>query len=73
MNRSNRLSRIVDRLSQIRKSLLTPQRYREAWSRFQKSGELPEDRDLRSQVERLREFEQEVDRIHVVTAQEQGA
>jgi len=69
-SRSNRLSQIVDRLSQIRKSRLTPQRYREAWSRYRESGELPEDRDLKAQVERLRDFEQEVDSIHVVTPQE---
>lgn len=69
-SRSNRLSRIVDRLSQIRKALLTPQRYREAWSRYCESGQLPEDPDLKAQVERLRNFEQEIESLHVVVPQE---
>jgi len=68
MNRSNRLSRIGDRLELLHARLLTPAVKRAAWRECQLTGRLPDDLDLRDLCGKLHAVGREFEERHTVVA-----
>ena len=60
----NRFDRVCRRLAEIAKSRLTPTLKRLAWQRFQQTGELPTEPEVKTLIEHLRDAEGEFEELH---------